>query len=85
MICKVCNKEVNEFYLNDLLGIKKHTLCYSCFNEFPLINEITIIDNFKCLSLYAYKDKIKDLIYQFKGLRDYELKDVFLEYFKEQL
>ena len=85
MICKVCNKELNEFYINDLLGIKKHTLCYACFNEFPFINEITNIDKFKCLSLYSYKGIIKELIYQLKGLKDYEIKDVFIEYFKDWL
>ena len=78
MICKVCNKEIKEYYLNDVLGIKKHTICYKCFSELPLIYEFGKIQEYKCLSLYAYKDKIKELIYQFKGLKDIELKDIFL-------
>ncbi len=85
MICKVCNKETNEFYLNDVFGIKKHSICYNCFNEFPLIKQKTIVNKLECLSLYAYQGKIKDLIYQFKGLRDYELKDVFLEFLIDEL
>lgn len=85
MICKICNEELNEFYLNDFLGIKKHSICYQCFNEFPLIFEKTLIDNFECLSIYAYKDKIKDLLYQFKAQKDYELKDLFLEFFLDDL
>ena len=85
MQCKVCNQTINEFNFNDFFGIKKHVLCYKCFNELSLINEVTTIENFKCFSIYLYKDKIKDLIYQFKVLKDYELKDVFLEYFLEEL
>lgn len=85
MICKVCNQEIREFYLNDVLGIKKHNICYKCFNEFNIINEITLIDNYECLSLFAYEGKIKELIYQFKGLKDYELKDIFLEFFLDEL
>ena len=85
MICKVCNKEIKEYYLNDVLGIKKHTICYKCFSELPLIYEFSKIHEYKCLSLYAYKDKIKELIYQLKGLKDIELKDVFLEFFLDEL
>ena len=85
MICKVCNKEIKEYYLNDVLGIKKHTICYKCFSELPLIYEFSKIHEYKCLSLYAYKDKIKELIYQFKGLKDIELKDIFLEFFLTEL
>ena len=85
MLCKVCNKEINSFNLDDIFGIKKKCLCIKCFNEFEVINERTIIDEFECYSIYSYKGKIKDLIYQFKGLKDYELKDVFLEYFVSYL
>lgn len=85
MICKVCNKLKNEFYLNDFLGIKKHNICYECFDKFPIIKEKTMINNYECLSIYSYKDQMKELIYQFKALKDYELKDVFLEFFIEEL
>lgn len=85
MICKVCNKELNDFFINDVFNMHKHSLCYKCFNKFPLINKITIINDYECLSLYEYKDIIKDLIFQLKGLKDYELKDVFLEYFIDLL
>ena len=85
MLCKVCNQEKNEFYLNDLLVIKKHNICKSCFDEFKIIKEKTIINNFECLSLYEYKGLIRDLIFQLKGLKDYELKDVFLEFYIDEL
>lgn len=85
MICKVCNQEVNNFYLNDLFGVNKHNICYKCFNELMVIKEKTIIDKYECLSIYAYQDKIKELIYQFKVLKDYELKDIFLEFFLDEL
>ena len=85
MLCKVCNKEIKEFYLNDLFGNKKHTVCYKCFCDFSLINKISFIDNYECLSIYEYKDQIRDLIFQLKGLKDYELKDVFLEFIIDYL
>ena len=85
MICKVCNNEVNEFHLNDVFGIKKHSICYKCFCNFPLINKISYIDNYECLSIYEYKDQIQDLIFSFKGLKDYELKNVFLEFMIDYL
>ena len=85
MICKVCNKESNEFYLNDFLSVKTHNLCNKCFIEFIVIKEKYFIDKYPCYSLYEYKGKIKELIYQFKGLKDYELKDIFLEYFLDEI
>ena len=85
MICKICNKEIYEYFLNDPLSIKNHNICYKCFNELPIIYEKTIINSYVCLSIYAYKDKIKELIYQLKGLKDLELKNVFLEYFIDEL
>lgn len=85
MICKVCNEEVNEFNLLDIFGINQHNICNKCFNKFNIINEKTIINKIECLSIYSYEGLIKELIFQFKGQYDYELKDVFLEYFINEI
>ena len=85
MICKVCNEEVNEFSILDPFGIYNHTLCNKCFNKFNIIYENSLVNKIKCLSLYEYNGLIKDLIFDFKGLYDYELKDIFLEYFLDDL
>ena len=81
MICKVCNEEINEFNILDPIGVNKHSLCNKCFNKFNVILEKNKINGIKSFSIYSYDGLIKELIYQFKGLYDYELKDVFLEYF----
>lgn len=38
----------------------------------------TNIEGCEVISIYPYNQKIKELIYQYKGCYDYELKDVFL-------
>ena len=85
MICKVCNEEVNEFNLLDVFGVNKHNICNKCFNKFNVINEKTKINNIECFSIYSYEGLINELIFQFKGQYDYELKDIFLEYFKDEI
>lgn len=85
MICKVCNGDKNEFFLNDFFYVNKHNICYKCFSDLIVIKEKNRIGNYECYSLYEYSGKIKDLIFQFKGLKDYELKDIFLEFFLEEL
>lgn len=85
MICKVCNEEKNEFNILDPIGVNKHFLCNKCFNKFNVIYEKYKINKINVLSIYSYDGLIKELIYQFKGLYDYELKDVFLEYFIDEL
>lgn len=35
--------------------------------------------------MYYYTEKIQELLYQFKGCKDYELRTVFLEYYKQYL
>lgn len=37
------------------------------------------------MHLYYYNQKIQEILYQFKGCKDYELNAVFLEYYKNYL
>lgn len=39
------------------------------------------VSGYKAISIYDYDGVIKEKLYQFKGCYDYELKDIFLEYF----
>ena len=39
-------------------------------------------DGIDCFHLYFYTEKIQELLYQYKGCKDYELNTVFLEYYK---
>lgn len=85
MICKVCNEIKNEFNILDPFGVNNHFLCNECFQKFNVIYEKSKINKMEVLSIYSYDGLIKDLIYQFKGLYDYELRGVFLEYFIDEL
>ena len=42
-------------------------------------------DGVECFHIYFYTEKIQELLYQFKGCKDYELHTIFLEYFKTYL
>ena len=44
--------------------------------------ETFYIDNVKCFHVFYYTQKVQELLYQYKGCKDYELKTIFLEYFK---
>lgn len=50
----------------------------------PLFKRFKIF-NIDCLSIFEYNEKLKSLIYQYKGCLDYELKDVFLFFYKDFL
>ena len=39
------------------------------------------MDGYKALALFDYDDEVKEKLYQFKGCFDYELGQVFLNYF----
>ena len=77
--CKVCFKEYNSF------RNKKESICPYCFNKFEVINETILINNIKGKCIYKYNDFFKTLLFLFKACFDYELKDVFLEKFVNEL
>ena len=83
-ICKVCFRPFEQTTYHGFL-YKNQTICHDCFLSLkPALNEFQI-EGIKCLNLYYYTDKIQELLYQFKGCKDYELKTIFLEYYKNYL
>ena len=42
-------------------------------------------DDVECFHIYFYTEKIQELLYQFKGCKDYELRSIFLEYYQYYL
>lgn len=80
-VCKICFKEIKETTIHNVV-CKNVTICHDCLLEMkPEIREFKL-DGVKCLHLYFYNEKIQELLYQFKGCKDYELKTIFLEYYK---
>ena len=43
------------------------------------------VDKIKCLFLYYYNEKVQEILYQFKGCKDYESRSIFLEYYANYL
>lgn len=76
--CLICFNKIE--YKGIYSYITKPTICHTCFKELNR-NPLNIkLGEIKVLSLYPYKDKIKSLLYQFKGCYDVELSKVFLSY-----
>ena len=37
------------------------------------------------MNIFFYNEKVQEILYQFKGCKDYEMRTVFLEYFADYL
>ena len=75
--CKVCFEQIKKQGLNSF--INEGNICQKCYNNFDVIFHKQIIDGIEVLSLYDYNDFLKNILFQFKGCFDIELKKVFLE------
>ena len=83
-VCKICFKEIHEISLNSIVK-PQYSICSDCYRKLPLIYKKFNFEGVDCLALYEYEEFMKQIIYQFKGCFDYELKNVFLERFKNEL
>ena len=78
--CKVCFQKIEKGFI-DIFNPYRN-ICHSCFNKLnPRLKTIKI-DDIKGVGLYPYEGLIKELIFQYKGCYDIELKHVFLEVYK---
>ena len=79
-ICKICFRPIEQNSFHSLI-FKHPTICHDCLLKFgPVLNKFKI-DDVECFHLYFYNEKVQEILYQFKGCKDYELKTVFLEYY----
>ena len=75
-ICKVCFESIQ---LNSFHNLTNNLcICYSCIKQMNPIFKSFEIDKVKALAIYHYNDYLKKLIFQYKGCLDYELKDIFI-------
>lgn len=79
-ICKICFKPIEQATLHSLL-FKNPTICHDCLLNFGPVLKTFRIENVECFHLYFYNQKVQEILYQFKGCNDYELRTVFLEYY----
>lgn len=83
-ICKICFKEIEEKSLNSAVN-HGYFLCDDCYRKLtPKFHKFKT-GKVDCYSIYDYDEGLKGLIYQFKGCFDFELKDIFLDRFKNEL
>lgn len=60
-------------------------MCFSCLLECDPKFINFKIEGYNGLSIYEYNEKLKELIYKFKGCYDIELKDAFLYPYENEL
>lgn len=82
--CKICFKEIK---ITDFCRFfdSKTILCNSCQQHLEPRFIRFQVDGYKALAIYEYTDFIKNLIFLYKGCFDYEMKDVFLNLFINEL
>ena len=83
-ICKICFEEIKNENIADLME-NNVFLCEKCRESFAPKFINFKVNGIDALSIYEYDEKIKSLLYQFKGCYDIELKDVFLADFIDYL
>jgi len=76
--CLVCDKNIEETFTS--LLIRKQVMCYECFNRLNFRNKKFKIMNYEGVILYYYNKFFKDVLFRYKGINDYLLKDVFISY-----
>lgn len=83
-ICKICFREIEQNSFHSLF-YKNSSICHNCLVLLQPSIETFKLEGIKYTHIYFYNEKIQSLLYQFKGCKDYELKTVFLEYYKAYL
>lgn len=83
--CLICGCDLNENVSFSNLFSLNNIVCVSCNNKFKIINKITFIKNVETLIIYEYNDFFKNLLYQYKGVYDIALCQVFLNNIKHKI
>ncbi len=83
LICKICFKEIDKYNLHFILN--HVSICNECLNKYKPTFKKIIFHNYELLSIYEYKDLIKEKLFTFKGCFDYELYSTFLYQYSFEL
>ena len=65
--------------------LSDYRICMKCYREITPTFIKFKVGNYKALAIYEYDERIKKLLYQFKGCFDIEIFDVFLSRFAREL
>lgn len=81
--CKICFKKINQISLHNIFS--NNRTCRKCLKSMDPKFYSFKVEGVKTIAVFEYNQNIKELLYQFKGCMDYELKDVFLTYYVDYL
>ncbi len=80
--CLICHESLdNETHLFSYLYHPQ--ICQQCILQLEILEVNVTIQSYPALILYRYNDFFKKILFQYKALDDYALKDVFLCCFPE--
>ncbi len=81
--CKVCFKEIRNKSFHHLFN--NASICDKCLQKYHPKFKQFIFEGINALSIYEYKDTIKEKLFAFKGCYDYELYSTFLNIYENEL
>lgn len=82
--CLICFEDIYKD-ISLLHMLKEVPICLSCLKKFEINDHTISFHHYPLRILYTYNDFFQSLLYQYKGLYDIALKDVFLYLFKDEL
>lgn len=80
--CLVCHSMLNQ-ETSLLFNIYHPSLCQRCLQKLKIIDQKLTLKNHHLHVLYQYNDFFRKILYQYKALDDYALKDAFFWSFPE--
>lgn len=75
--CLICQKKIDN-RPSIVHIVQSLPLCLDCIHQFDIINKTIDFYHYPLTILYYYNTFFQSLLYQYKGLYDYALKDTFL-------
>jgi len=76
--CLVCKQDIYRDTCIRTLFVKQEKICFSCSDKLIDVFIKQKIEEIEVRYLYLYNDFFRKLLYQYKGLYDIALKDLFL-------
>lgn len=79
-VCKICLKELTPDEEDNLFSCihSELNICFSCLNGLKPVFKTIIFHDVELTYIYEYDVVIQNLLFLFKGQKDYALKDIFL-------
>ena len=86
-VCKICLNELTVDELDNLFSYIHPSLdiCSTCLSSLKIVFKTFSFLGVEATYIYEYDDKIRNLLFLFKGRGDYALKDIFIEPVKREL